>query len=114
MGQSKGSARRAGTARPDPRRRKNGVDAPRRSDAGSRLRDAVVSLDAEDIALARLQAHLRRAETIQVPVADSAIGRTTVRLPQGLLKRARDRAERDGTTISEVIARALERFLRPR
>jgi hypothetical protein len=103
MGQSKQSTRRAKTA-------------PPRAGKGSRLRDAVVSLDAEDIAMARLQASLRRAETIQAAprAAASLLGRTTVRLPVDLLTRGRDRAERESATFSEIVARALERFLRSR
>lgn len=83
--------------------------------AAPRLRDAVVSLDAEDIALARLQAHLRKTEAIQVATrpADS-VRRTTVRLPATLLARLRDRAKRDGATASEVVEKALLRFLRSR
>ena len=103
MGQSKKSTRRTKAAAP-------------RSGKGSRLRDAVVSLDAEDIAMARLQASLRRAETIQAAprAAASHHGRTTVRLPADLLKRGRDRAERESATFSEIVAQALERFLRSR
>jgi hypothetical protein len=103
MGQSKGSTRRAKAALP-------------RSGKGSRLRDAVVSLDAEDIAMARLQASLRRAETIQAAprAVVSDLGRATVRLSADLLKRGRDRAERERATFSEIVARALERFLRSR
>jgi hypothetical protein len=77
---------------------------------------AVATPDAEDIALARLQAHLRRAETIQFsarPVA-SSLRRSSVRLPAALLDRLRERAHRDGMTASEVVERALERFLRLR
>jgi len=88
----------------------------RRSAMRSDFRAAVASPDAEDIALARLQAHLRRAETIHVsarPVA-SGLRRTTVRLPAALLDRLRERARRDGMTASEVVERALERFLRLR
>jgi len=82
----------------------------------SRLRDAVASLDAEDIAMARLQAQVRRTETIQAPARPEASHprRTTVQLPDALLARLRDRARRDGTTASTVVERALERFLRPR
>lgn len=103
MGQSKKSTRRTKAAAP-------------RSGKGSRLRDAVVSLDAEDIAMARLQASLRRAETIQAAprAAASRLDRTTVRLPADLLKRGRDRAERESATFSEIVARALEHFLRSR
>ena len=102
MGQSKGSTRRA-------------VAVARRSGTGSRLRDAVVSLDAEDIALARLQASLRRTETIQAaPRAVPRLGRATVRLPLDLLARGRDRASREGATFSDIVARSLERYLRSR
>jgi hypothetical protein len=103
MGQSKGSTRRAKAE-------------ASRSGKGSRLRDAVVSLDAEDIAMARLQASLRRAETIQAAprAAASHHSRTTVRLPADLLQRGRDRAERESVTFSEIVARALDRFLRSR
>jgi predicted DNA binding CopG/RHH family protein len=85
-----------------------------RKSSDARLRDATVSLDAEDIALARLQAHLRKAEAIQAPrtPASSADRRTTIRIPDALLSRLRERARRDGVTPSEVITQALERFLR--
>lgn len=89
----------------------------RSSSADPRLRNAVVSLDAEDIALARLQAHLRKAEAIHTPVrcpAATAPRRTTVRLSVPLLARLRERAKRDGTTASEVVEQALLRFLRSR
>ena len=82
----------------------------------ARLRDAFVSFDAEDIALARLQAHLRKAEAIQVPTSSTASTdrRTTVRLPDSLLARLRERARTDGVTASQIVARALERYLRLR
>jgi predicted DNA binding CopG/RHH family protein len=73
-------------------------------------------LDAEDIALARLQAHLRRAETIQSPPRSTVqtARRTTVRLPDALVQRLRERVRREGTTPSEIVRRALESFLRSR
>ena len=82
----------------------------------SGLRDVVGSLDAEDIAMARLQAQLRRSETIQAPARPTASRprRTTVQLPDSLLARLRDRARRDGATSSAIVERALERFLRSR
>jgi hypothetical protein len=82
----------------------------------SRLRDAVASLDAEDIAMARLQAQVRRTETIQAPARPTAsrARRTTVQLSDALLARLRDRARRDGATASAIVERALERFLRSR
>ena len=91
-------------------------DSTRRPALDSRLRDAVASLDAEDIAMARLQAQVRRTETIQAPTrADAARPRrTTVQLPDALVTRLRDRARRDSTSASTVVERALERFLRPR
>ena len=88
----------------------------RGKEVSARLRDAIVSLDAEDIAMARLQAHLRKAEAIQIPTSRTASTdrRTTVRLPDPLLARLRERARRDGVTASQIVARALERFLRLR
>ncbi len=90
--------------------------APRRLAGHPRLREAVVALDAEDIALARLQAHLRRTETIHavLPSAATPQRRTTVRLPAVLLARLRERAKREGVTPSEVVEEALERLLRSR
>ena len=83
--------------------------------AKPRLRDAVVSLDAEDIALARLQVHLRKAEAIHTPTRPAAsLQRTAVRLPSALLARLRERAKRDGTTPSAIVEKALLRFLRSR
>ena len=81
-----------------------------------RLRDAVASLDAEDIALARLQAHLRRTEAIHTAARPAATAprRTTVRLPAVLLARLRERAKRDSMTASAIVEEALERFLRSR
>ena len=94
-------------------RRASPVASP--STLKTRLRDAVVSLDAEDIALARLQAHLRKAEAIQGATRPAAsLRRTTVRLSVTLLARLRERAKRDGTTASEVVENALLRFLRSR
>jgi hypothetical protein len=74
----------------------------------------VVPLDAEDIAMARLQAHLRRTEAIRTPSARGfpALARTTLRLPHEILRKVRDRARREGATISLVVERALERYLR--
>jgi len=73
----------------------------------------VVPLDAEDIAMARLQAHLRKAEAIQLPGRRRVTtpARTTLRLPREMLNRVRDRARREGATISEVVEAALERYL---
>jgi len=83
--------------------------------AKPRLRDAVVSLDAEDIALARLQAHMRKAEAIRTPTRPATpLQRTAVRLPTALLARLRERAKRDITTPSAIVEKALLRFLRSR
>ena len=116
MGDTKGNEGRTGKVRPVVRRRPNKAGEQRRPVAGSGSRDAVVYLDAEDIAMARLQASLRRAEAIQTatPAAASGLGRTTVRLSMDLLSRTRNRAARDGATVSEIVTRALERFLRGR
>ncbi len=73
----------------------------------------VPSLDAEDIALARLQAQLRRKELIAPERAGGgALARAMIRLPSTLLARTKQRAERDGVPVSEVVQRALEKFLR--
>jgi hypothetical protein len=96
---------------------KGRVSAPvRRSVTRSDFRPAVASPDAEDIALARLQAHLRRTESLHAPTrpAASSLRRTTIRLPAALLDRLRDRARRDGMTASEVVELAVERLLRSR
>jgi len=78
-----------------------------------RSRPSVVPLDAEDIAMARLQAHLRKAEAIRAPKGRGGVplARTTVRLSSETLQQLRDRARRDGATISEVVEVALERYL---
>jgi len=100
------------TLRPRPNKSGKGLLPSTRPGAPA----GVVYLDAEDIAMARLHASLRRAEAIpaEVPVAATGLGRITVRLSRDLLNRTRDRAARDGATVSEVIAHALERFLRGR
>jgi hypothetical protein len=75
----------------------------------------VLPVDAEDIALARLQAHLRQREGIQATrrVEDRATRRrTSVGLPSALLDKARQRASRDEVTLSEVVRAALEHYLR--
>jgi hypothetical protein len=96
--------------------KREGARSARTPALESGLRDTVGSLDAEDIAMARLQAQLRRTETIQAPArpAASRPRRTTVQLPDALLTRLRDQARRDGATASAIVERALERFLRSR
>ncbi len=82
--------------------------------AGKRRASPVVPLDAEDIAMARLQAHLRRTEAIRAPGSrgDPALTRTTLRLPHEMLRKVRDRARQEGATISQLVEMALERYLR--
>ena len=77
----------------------------------------VLPVDAEDIAMARLQAQLRQTETIQAShrwANQSLWRRTTVKLPLQLLEQARDRASRDELSVSEVVRAALERYLKAR
>lgn len=64
--------------------------------------------------MARLQAHLRRTEAIRTPGDRGlpTLARTTLRIPHKLLRKVRDRARREGGTISLVVERALERYLR--
>jgi predicted HicB family RNase H-like nuclease len=70
-------------------------------------------VDAEDIAMARLQAHLRKAEAIRAPGRRNALlSRTTLRLPREILQRIRERARREQVSISEVVEAALEQYLR--
>jgi hypothetical protein len=69
-------------------------------------------LDAEDIALARLQAELRKREAVPAPPRAAGRGRTTIRLPHAMLARLRARARRDRTTLSQVVEAALERHLK--
>ena len=97
-----------------PAMKRGGVAPDRRTASSGRLRNAGVSPDAEDIAMARLQAHLRRSETIQAPVRSRAmiLARTTVRLPDEMLLRLRDRARRAGLSVSEVVEAALARYLK--
>jgi len=63
--------------------------------------------------MARLQAHLRKAEAIRGPQRPSAslLTRTTVRLSLETLQQVRNRARREGTTISKIVGLALERYL---
>jgi hypothetical protein len=74
----------------------------------------VVPLDAEDIAMARLQAHLRKAEAIRAPGRrrDAQLSRTILRLPREMLQRVRERARREQVSMSDVVEAALERYLR--
>ena len=85
-----------------------------RATSARRPRSPVVPLDAEDIAMARLQAHLRRTEAIRAPGSRRApaLTRTTLRLPQEMLRKVRDRARQEGATISQLVEMALERYLR--
>ena len=85
-----------------------------RAGVGRRPAGPVVPLDAEDIAMARLQAHLRRTEAIRAPGSRRApaLTRTTLRLPQEMLRKVRDRARQEGATISQLVEMALERYLR--
>lgn len=74
----------------------------------------LVPLDAEDIAMARLQAYLREAEAIPAAKGPrvTPLSRTTVRLSQQILQHVRERARRDGATISRVVEAALKRYLK--
>ena len=74
----------------------------------------VVPIDADDIAMARLQAHLRKAEAIRGPQRPGVtpLTRTTVRLSLEMVQHVRDRARREGTTISKIVEVALARYLR--
>lgn len=86
---------------------------PRGSSRSGRAKPPVVPLDAEDIAMARLQAHLRKTEAIRAPRRPrTRPGQRAVRLPREMLEQVRSRARREGATISEVVEAALRRYLR--
>lgn len=96
-----------------PRRKSLRAAEPRRA---ARRRPTAAStetdpLDAEDIALARLQARLRETEALQTPRRAAPRGRATVRLPASLLGRLRERACREGVSVSRILEAALERYL---
>jgi hypothetical protein len=97
-----------------PQRSGGKTSQPRRPAGARQPKGPVVPLDAEDIAMARLQAHLRKAETIRVPSrrGGAPLSRTTLRLPRGMLQDVRDRARREGATVSELVEIALKRYLR--
>lgn len=77
-----------------------------------RPKPPVAPLDAEDIAMARLQADLRKAEAIRAPSRRRArLSRTTLRLPREVLQQLRWRARREERTMAEVVAAALRRYL---
>jgi 3-dehydroquinate synthase class II len=95
-------------------RRSGKASQPSRAGGARQLKSLVVPLDAEDIAMARLQAHLRKAEAIRAPIRSGGtpLSRTTLRLPREMLQQVRDQARREGTSVSEVVEVALERYLR--
>ncbi len=75
---------------------------------------ALATLDAEDIALARLQAHLRKTEAVHPPSGSdkSSRGRTTISLPAELLRRLRERARQEGLRPSQIVEAALTQHLK--
>ncbi len=83
---------------------------------GKRARAAVATLDAEDIALARLQAQLRKSEAVHLPSAPRrpSRGRTTISLPVEMLRRLRERARREGLSLSQIVEAALAQHLKLR
>jgi len=87
---------------------------PKRPVRAVRAESPVAPLDAEDIAMARLQAKLRKAEAIPMPSRgrDTRLSRTILRLPREMLTRVRERARREQISVSEVVEASLERYLR--
>ncbi len=75
---------------------------------------AIATLDAEDIALARLQAHLRKAEAVHPSSGPrkSVRGRTTISLPAEMLRHLRERARREGLHLSKIVEAALAQHLK--
>ncbi len=86
------------------------------SPRGQRPRDAIATLDAEDIALARLQAQLRKSETVHSPSGSGkpSRSRTTLSLPAELIRGLRLRARREGLRPSQIVEAALTHYLKPR
>jgi hypothetical protein len=100
------------------RARKGGTGEGRRAVRRTARRSTQLAetdpLDAEDIALARLNAQLRKTEARPAPsprVAD-ALSRTTVRLPGEMLQRLRAQARREKRTLAEVVRAALDGYLK--
>jgi hypothetical protein len=98
-------------AKPTGKRPDRAATRPR---SARRLEIDIVSLDAEDIALARLQAHLRQVEDIRTDArgGEPSLSRTAIRLPVQMLQRLRERAGRERVTLSELIEAALARHLK--
>ncbi len=91
-------------------------EAAVRSARGQRTRPAVATLDAEDIALARLQAQLRKSEAVRPPATSRKPlrGRMTVSLPTEMLRRLRESARREGRRVSQIVEAAVARHLKLR
>jgi hypothetical protein len=87
---------------------------PERPSRGIRPRDVVATLDAEDIALARLQAQLRKSEAVHVAAGPGKLsrGRTTISLPVEMLRGLRERARREGLRPSRIVEAALAQYLK--
>ncbi len=93
---------------------RRGATAAQRSPRGERPRDAVATLDAEDIALARLQAQLRKSETVHSPSGPRKPprSRTTLSLSAELIRDLRLRARREGLRPSQIVEAALAQYLK--
>ncbi len=85
-----------------------------RSARRKKPRPVVATLDAEDIALARLQAQLRKSEAVHPPSAPRKPlrRRMTISLPAEMLDRLRERARRRGLRPSQVIEAAVAQHLK--
>ncbi len=95
---------------------RGGPTTAQRSPRGQRTRDAVATVDAEDIALARLQAQLRKSETVHSPSGPRKLSRsrTTLSLSAELLRDLRLRARREGLRPSQIVEAALAQYLKLR
>ncbi len=98
------------------RRARDGRKTAEGATQGRRPRGAVATLDAEDIALARLQAQLRKSEVVRPSAGPGKVsrGRTTISLPAETLRRLRERARREGLRLSQIVEAALAEHLRLR
>ena len=106
------------TTKANARATRTNTTAARRPDPRpSKSRRALLPVDAEDLAMERLQAALRETEAGPASpgrAARPALRRASVMLPLPLLERARSRASREAATLSDLVRRLLEQYLASR
>jgi hypothetical protein len=73
--------------------------------------EAQVAPDAEDLALASLEAQVRAQEAQVTPVRAAAVATLAVRLPQRLVRELRAEAASRDVTASSLVERAVRAYL---